>query len=146
MPENDYIIEKIISHNYSRLIGSPDMQYREPGKKPGMYNDIALLKLNKDIKFGPQVKSLQIAPEEFNELKYSDKAIIIGWGTTDTLDVSDNSQKANLVLRSDKTCFEYVNGTPWPRYNRSETLLCVGGIRDGVWSPVSGRGDRFSTI
>ncbi|ODM92577.1 Duodenase-1 [Orchesella cincta] len=137
MPENDYQVEKVIVHpDYSQLKGKSE------AVRARLYNDIALLKVSRDIDFGPRVKSIQIAPKGFDEMKHADKAVIVGWGTTDTLDVSDNMQKADFLLRMDDTCFSDNFTTPWRRYeNFTPSLLCVGGILNGKFSPVAGAGD-----
>ncbi|CAL8136227.1 unnamed protein product [Orchesella dallaii] len=140
MPENDYSIEAFIIHpEYSRLSNHSDFE-------SGLYyNDIALLKLNRDIQFGERVKSLQIAPKGFEELEYSNTAVVVGWGTTDTGEVSDIMQKANFILRRDEACFgnstEEIEA-PWNGdFKQSKGLLCVGGLLEGKFSPVAGRGD-----
>ncbi|CAL8097801.1 unnamed protein product [Orchesella dallaii] len=138
-PENDYGVEAVLVYpNYSRLKNGPSFPLGIS------YNDIALLKLSRDIEFGPRIKTLQIAPEGFDEMRYADQAVIVGWGATDANDVSENMQKANVILRKDVSCFLSNPGklTPWRWYEEFyQGLLCVGGVMDGKFSPVAGQGD-----
>ncbi|ODM88592.1 Venom serine protease 34 [Orchesella cincta] len=97
MMNNDYQIEQIIVH--------PKYSYLLQNRQDGIYYDIALLKLARDIEFGDTVKSLEIAPEGFNEIANGDNVVIVGWGTTHTFKGSDHLQKTNLAIRTDETCF-----------------------------------------
>ncbi|CAL8140149.1 unnamed protein product [Orchesella dallaii] len=140
MPENDYKIIQAIPHpEYSELKGHPNLD----AEIIATFNDIAFLQVDRDIVFGPNVKALQIAPAGFDELKYADHAVMVGWGTTDTLEVSDNLLKANVIIRRDQTCFDVddENAPHFWQFNRTEQLLCVGGIIEGKWSNIAGPGD-----
>lgn len=135
--DNVYTVKRVIPHeHYSRLKPNPELEQ----ESPRIFNDIALLELNEEIQFSDKVKALQIAPKKFESAEFADNAVIVGWGTTDTLDISIHLQKANFIIRKDKTCFEYSNDAPWPHMNKKEPqLLCVGGIREGKWSPSKKR-------
>ncbi|CAL8140719.1 unnamed protein product [Orchesella dallaii] len=62
---NDYHVEQVIVHeNYKGL-----RKFARFGiMQSGSYNDIALLRLDRNIEFGEQVKSLQVAPKGLDEL------------------------------------------------------------------------------
>ncbi len=108
--------------------------------------DIALMYLDKDIEFGPNVKALRISEPDFDPRLYADQAIIAGWGTTDTLELSAHLQKTNLILRDPENCFgvykrenRYAVHSQFKEFK--DQLLCVGGVLEGKWSPISGQGD-----
>lgn len=134
-------VEKVIPHQqYSRLWTQPEFR---SGSRSRLFNDIALLRLNRDIKFGPTVKALELAPKLFNASWHSDHAVVVGWGITNTLRISAHLQKANFLIRSDESCLQ---GSRYqaPKYygyrGFAQGLMCVGGIVDGKWSPITGQG------
>ncbi|CAL8140147.1 unnamed protein product [Orchesella dallaii] len=141
MRENDYKIIRAIPHpEFSKLEGHPNLE----AEFVLTFNDAAFLEVDRDIVFGPNVKALPIAPAGFDELKYADTAVIVGWGITDTLQISENLLKANAIIRSDKACFilnDVEAGPHFFQFNRTEQLICVGGILDGKWSNTAGEGD-----
>src|SRR5687768_2152755 len=83
-------------------------------------------------------------------IAYADQAVIAGWGKTETMSGSAHLQKANFILRDPENCFGVYNsskfGIHYARYHTKyeeykDQLLCVGGILEGKWSPIAGRGD-----
>lgn len=142
-PQNVFPIERIIAHErYSLRRNNPEfINYIPPGKR--IYNDIALLKLGRSINFAqgnPYIRALEIAPANFRPEYFSNKVVIVGWGTS-----SNNLLKANLIIHRDDDCFKpllAVDVLPYPNTREfSEQLLCVGGLVNGQFSPMSGKGD-----
>ncbi|ODM88871.1 Trypsin epsilon [Orchesella cincta] len=143
-PQNVFGVENVTVHEgYSKKLGSKELKkIKEEGLKEDMlrtYNDIALLRLNRDIEFGPNVKALRLADKDFNPLKFAKTAMIVGWGTTESGRVVGHLQKANFQIRTDQRCFQLKNYQRF--WELKDKLLCLGGIVDGQWSPGTGSGD-----
>jgi len=134
-----YKVKRTIPHpEYSRWENQSEFSRTEG--LPLTYNDIALIELDKDIKFGPNVKALEIAPHGFDAMKYSDKSVGIGWGITQYMMEPKHLQKFNQILRSDEDC--YGVGSPDPQMkDYKDQLLCGGGILKDKWSPIAGEGN-----
>ncbi|CAL8146217.1 unnamed protein product [Orchesella dallaii] len=144
-PQYVFGVEEVIVHEgYSKKLGSPELQKLRTGeyrteRMLRTYNDIALLRLDRDITFGPTVKALRLADKGFDPLEHSKTALIAGWGTTSSGRVVGHLQKANVILRSDERCFQLSN---YRRFGElRDKLMCVGGIVDGEWSTGTGSGD-----
>lgn len=132
-----YKVKNVVIHeNYSKILTSPF--YKVSGGKT--FNDIALVEVDRDIQFTDKVKALELAPENFDPLKYSAEATIVGWGTTENLISAKFLKKGNVVLRKDSECFDGL--AVYTRYKSYENqLLCVGGIANGNVSFTAGAGD-----
>lgn len=135
-----YRVTEVIPHEeYSNLRSNPD---REKGYIR-QYNDIALLKLDRDIQFGNGiVRTLEIAPKDFVPENYATQVVVVGWGKTPKNFEWTWLQKSNSKLRNDSACFDIFGGYWWTMDSGKDQLLCVGGIKDGVWSSILGRGDQ----
>ncbi|CAL8146229.1 unnamed protein product [Orchesella dallaii] len=138
-PKDLYGVEEVIVHEkYSKLEGSEELKKLETGEVKDArwlrtYNDIALLRLDRDITFGPSVKALRLADKGFNPADYAKTAVIAGWGTSESGRVMGYLQKASMKIRSDDRCFNIEN---YVRFGElRDKLLCLGGIVDGEWNP-----------
>ncbi|CAL8146232.1 unnamed protein product [Orchesella dallaii] len=144
-PQNVYGVEQVIAHEgYSKKEGSAELQKLVTEEISNVdelrtYNDIALLRLDRDITFGPTVKALRLAESGFNPLDYAKTAVIAGWGTGESGRVIGYLQKANSVISSDEMCFQISD---YKRFGElRDQLICLGGIVDGEYSPRTGEGD-----
>lgn len=136
-PSYEYTVKKAHVHENYTLLAPNNL------KTNLMLNDLVLLELDRDIQFGPNVMSLQLAPKDFDPRMYADQAFITGWGSTDTLQQSQHLQKSNIILRDPNNCFSRSQAnTPYFNYEQDQDqLLCVGGILNGKWSTTAGEGD-----
>lgn len=132
-----YHVKDVIPHEWFTHL-SPNFHPNETR----YFYDIALLELDREIQFGRAVKAIQIAPSKFDPLKYADKAVIIGWGTTDAKQLSMHLQKGNIRIRNDSRCFGKEDKLPWTKYDKlGHQLLCLGGYMDGHFEMSAGDGD-----
>ncbi|CAL8146223.1 unnamed protein product [Orchesella dallaii] len=144
-PEFVYGVEDVIVHEgYSHLEGSVELQKLARGEYQSIlqvpvYDDVALIRLDRDIPFGPTVKALRLADKEFNPIEYAKTAVIAGWGTSESGRVMGYLQKANPLIRTDERCFKIDKMSSMG--NLREKLMCVGGILDGKWSAMVDHGD-----
>lgn len=142
---NIFPIKRITTHEqFSLKRGNPEFM-RISFVPKRIFNDVAVLELGRSIDFAkqPNIKALPLAPPNFKPEEYADEVVIIGWGTTDNGLITHHLQKANLIIRQDEQCFKGVfGGGPYTNTRElSSQLLCVGGILNGQFSPVAGRGD-----
>jgi len=124
---NTYFVKRIVVHErYSSLWSAQlldPIQLERPDGLKHIYNDIALLEMDREIEFTDNVKALRIARTGFNPTAQASKAIIVGWGTTDDGDVSDHLQKTDVVIHPDSTCTRKYRDSYY-----SSQHLCLGGI------------------
>lgn len=69
---------------------------------------------------------------------------MVGWGTTDTLDVSQFLQKANMIIHDDEACFGKGAQFEVSSKRFRDHFLCVGGQAEGTWSPSRSPLSQFS--
>lgn len=137
-----YPVDTIIFHpGYSLHRGNSE--YHSFPRNRRMYNDIALLRLGKDIQFSRNIKALPVAPENFNPGQHGSHVTSVGWGTIDNGITSKYLIKANLLVRGDDQCFKGAfGGLPYP--NTKDflgQLHCFGGVLNGEYSPMAEKGD-----
>lgn len=129
--DNKYGVQEVTIH--------PNASLTDPDTTRALNNDIALLKLNKDIKFSDRIQALPLAPVGFQPSDFGDTAIIVGFGDTDTLTTSKKLQKADGYIRDTKKSLKIK------RYrkhkNDADQLLFIGGYQDGIASPSGSGGD-----
>lgn len=93
-PYVDVAIEKIIVHeNYI-----PDSRTQ--------YHDIALLRLQRDVKFTDYIVPICLPTEpSLSSLKYTNKALeVVGFGKTERENSSPNKLKVEVIAYSDQQC------------------------------------------
>lgn len=136
---NTFGVEKFIIHQDFSLLANHSE--KTTAEYPRIFNDIALLKLNRSIKFkNTGIRALELAPPEFNPELYSDQLLITGYGTTSLGIGSEHLQKSNLIIRSNQTCFS--SPVRYPTYKEfSSQLQCAGGIVGKSISNQAGTGD-----
>ncbi|CAL8126218.1 unnamed protein product [Orchesella dallaii] len=130
---NKYTVVEVIVHEDSSRLAPLD----EYGS---LFNDVALLKLDRDIVFGDNVKAMPLAPAGFDPRKYADKAVIVGFGMTNTGRQNKVIQKANVLLRDNAKVLDR-EGHLANMQKYSDQLIFVGGIMGDSVSPAAGTGD-----
>lgn len=126
-------------YGIERVIVNPNASLLDRKTKRSLNNDIALLKLDRNIQFSDTIQALKLAPKGFKPLDYGDTAIIVGFGDTDTLTTSKKLQKADGYIRENRESLKIK------RYrshkNDTRQLMFIGGYMDGIPSPSGSGGD-----
>ncbi|KAK9679919.1 Trypsin [Popillia japonica] len=117
--DDDIVQEEVIK----RFIVHPDF------KSVKKYNDIALVELQRSIKFTPYVRPacLNVNPTE------KTRGIAIGFGKTD-VDSAESSKvlmKVTLDLINTKTCSEYFPSNPRMEQGVVSSMICAGVLEGG---------------
>ena len=81
-----------------------------PDYKRGLNEDIAILKLEEAVNFGPKLNVICL-PMNPSSLYEEETMIIAGWGLTENLQTSDTLMEANVMVFPIKNC------SRWNGYN-----------------------------
>lgn len=113
-----------VDYNIQRIIVHP--QYRYPQK----YNDIALVKLRRHVKFTKFIRPACLYSK--NSIPQT-KAIATGWGKTDYLAADTNNKLLKVVLNiyDNEECNQtYKQNKNLPEGIKSN-MLCAGELKGG---------------
>ncbi|XP_049813037.1 trypsin-1-like [Schistocerca nitens] len=92
-------------------------------------NDIALLKLEQPLSFGPKIQPA-LLPEPFEQTAAGTEATVVGWGMTEAYPYTNALQKADIVVWSDEDCQQAYSDYD---YQPLPSNICAG-------LPEGGRG------
>ena len=109
--KNEIKFESILTEDFKDFIYLTNIlvypKYRRGVRQDLKYNpDIALLKLEQAVQFGPKVNVICL-PTNPRRLYEEETMIIAGWGLTETLKISDRLMVANVQVYPNDKCKQW---------------------------------------
>ena len=121
-------VTNIVSDEWHSI--SPEVEYLYPSEPYNQY-DIALIRLTKDIKFGPNIQKMHLpsAEEEKKFIGKTDAVSLAGFGSTfNTSTPSSNILRAvNITIFDSSKCASYSAGAEKYRFH-AERHICAGSL------------------
>ena len=96
--------------------------------------DIALLKLEQDVNFGPKLNVICL-PMNPSSIYEKETMIIAGWGLTENIQTSDTLMEANVKVFPNKNCSRW-NGYNFLKRYLSMIPICIKNIHFFQFPPV----------